>query len=186
MKIHKVFSSQDDFQQTIELNRTQTELSIEVKDGQSVSKSWCLAPSGAHDQIFITVSQLRPCFCGAPSLTRGRVCLFYMLLALASTVILGSETLETGDHILLSQIWDFHFRRLLRLAGSRWRYSTPTHTGCRLQVQVQVQVTLWLTVRQSVYRSSFKFMFLISLPSFLNILTSFAVINYTFCTYFIL
>jgi hypothetical protein len=24
-------------------------------DGQSVSKSWCQAPSGAHDQIFITV-----------------------------------------------------------------------------------------------------------------------------------
>jgi hypothetical protein len=27
--------------------------------------------------------------------------------------------------ILLSQIWDFPFRRLLRLAGSRWIYSTP-------------------------------------------------------------
>jgi hypothetical protein len=26
-----------------------------VTDGQSVSKSWCRAPSGAHDQIFITV-----------------------------------------------------------------------------------------------------------------------------------
>jgi hypothetical protein len=24
-------------------------------DGQSISKSWCRAPSGAHDQIFITV-----------------------------------------------------------------------------------------------------------------------------------
>jgi hypothetical protein len=24
-------------------------------DGQSVSKSWCQAPSGVHDQIFITV-----------------------------------------------------------------------------------------------------------------------------------
>jgi hypothetical protein len=27
-------------------------------DGQSVSKSWCRAPSGSHDQIFITVWQL--------------------------------------------------------------------------------------------------------------------------------
>jgi hypothetical protein len=44
-------------------------------DGQSVSKSWCWAPSGAYDQIFITVWQLRSCFffCGAPSLTRGQV-----------------------------------------------------------------------------------------------------------------
>jgi hypothetical protein len=55
---------------------------------QSISKSWCRAPYGAHDQIYITIWQLRSCFCGAPSLTRGRVCLFHMLLALASAVIL--------------------------------------------------------------------------------------------------
>jgi hypothetical protein len=24
-------------------------------DGQSVSKSWCRAPSGAHDQIYVTI-----------------------------------------------------------------------------------------------------------------------------------
>jgi hypothetical protein len=56
------------------------------------------------------------------SLTRGWVCLLYMLLALASVVFLRSESLGTRDLILLSQIWDFPFRRLLRLAGSRWRY----------------------------------------------------------------
>jgi hypothetical protein len=52
-------------------------------------------------------------------------CLLYVLQALASAVFLGSESLGTGGHILLSQIWDFPFRLLLRLAGSRWRYSTP-------------------------------------------------------------
>jgi hypothetical protein len=31
-------------------------------DGQSVIKSWCRAPSGAHDQIFITILQLGSCF----------------------------------------------------------------------------------------------------------------------------
>jgi hypothetical protein len=41
-------------------------------------------------------------FSGAPSLTRGRVCLLYMLLVLASVVFLGSESLGTHDHILLS------------------------------------------------------------------------------------
>jgi hypothetical protein len=46
-------------------------------DSQSVSKCWYRAPSGAHDQIFISVWQLRSCFRGAPSLTRGRVCLLY-------------------------------------------------------------------------------------------------------------
>jgi hypothetical protein len=43
-------------------------------------------------------------FVGAPSLTRGRVCLLYMLLALARVVFLWSESLGTRDHILLSQI----------------------------------------------------------------------------------
>jgi hypothetical protein len=90
-------------------------------DGKSVSKSSCQAPSGAHDQILIiTVWQLRSCFCRAPSLTRVQVCLLYMLMALVSAVFLG-----TCDHILLSQIWDFPFCRLLRLAGSWWRYSAP-------------------------------------------------------------
>jgi hypothetical protein len=39
-------------------------------DGQSVRPSWCRAPSGAHDQILVTVRQLRFCRCEAPSLTR--------------------------------------------------------------------------------------------------------------------
>jgi hypothetical protein len=32
------------------------------------------------------------------------------------------------------QIWDFPFRRLLRLAGSRWKYSTPPPHGFWLQL----------------------------------------------------
>jgi hypothetical protein len=65
--------------------------------GKSISKSWCRAPSGAHDQIFITLWQLQCCFCGVPSLTRERICLLYMLLVLASLVFLGSEFLGTRD-----------------------------------------------------------------------------------------
>jgi hypothetical protein len=50
------------------------------------------------------------------------------LLVLASLVFHGSESLGTRDHILISKSWDFPFRRLLRLSGSRWRYSTsPPH-----------------------------------------------------------
>jgi hypothetical protein len=79
---------------------------------------------------------------------RGWVCRLQLLLVLASLVILRSECRGTHDYILLSQIRDspkpgepsprfyipkeqgsrFHFRRLLRLAGIRWRYSTsPPH-----------------------------------------------------------
>jgi hypothetical protein len=35
-------------------------------DGQPVSKSWCRAPSGAHDQIFVTVCHLVLIFVGRP------------------------------------------------------------------------------------------------------------------------
>jgi hypothetical protein len=48
-----------------------TELSIQSQshiatEGQSVNKFWCRASSGAHDQIFITVWQLRSSFVGLP------------------------------------------------------------------------------------------------------------------------
>jgi hypothetical protein len=62
-------------------------------------------PSGAHDQIFISVRQLWVCYCGPPSLMRW-VCSLKMLLGVSSPVIFGSES-KTDDHILLSQIWDF-------------------------------------------------------------------------------
>jgi hypothetical protein len=97
-------------------------LSLSLMLRPTVSRPVCLGirhPSGAYDQVFITVGQLRVCWCGALSLTRGRVCRLQLLLGLASAVILGSESLGTRDHILLSQIWDFPFRCLLRLAGSR-------------------------------------------------------------------
>jgi hypothetical protein len=84
-------------------------------------------PSGVYDQIFITVRPLRVSWCGAFSLTRGRVCRLQFLLVLASAVIFESDPRGTRDRILLSQIRDFPFRRL-RLAGLRWRYSTlPPH-----------------------------------------------------------
>jgi hypothetical protein len=63
------------------------------------------------------------------SVTRGWVCHSQLLLALASAFILGSEFPGTRDHILLSQIRDPPFCRLLRLTGLRWRYSTPPPHG---------------------------------------------------------
>jgi hypothetical protein len=43
---------------------------------------------GHKIRFFVTVRQLRFCWCGASSLTRGRVCLLPMLLVLVSTLIL--------------------------------------------------------------------------------------------------
>jgi hypothetical protein len=92
-----------------------------------VSRPVCLEIKhsfGAYDQIFISVRQLRVCWCKALSLTRGLVCRLQLLLALASTAILGFRVLwDSRPHF--TQIRDFFFRRLLLLAGLFWRYSTP-------------------------------------------------------------
>jgi hypothetical protein len=98
-------------------------------DGQPASLSWKKAPIWGLRSDLCYVWQLRVCWFGAPSLTRGRVCPLRLLLALASAVIFGSESRGTRDHILLSQIRDFPFRRLLRLTGLQWRYSTPPPHG---------------------------------------------------------
>jgi hypothetical protein len=44
-------------------------------DGQSVCLSWCRAPSGAHDQIFVQFDSYCLVHGRAPSLTKGWVCL---------------------------------------------------------------------------------------------------------------
>jgi hypothetical protein len=44
-------------------------------DGQPASMSWCQIQSGTCDQILFSVWKLLFCLCGAPSLTRGRICL---------------------------------------------------------------------------------------------------------------
>jgi hypothetical protein len=92
----------------------------------------------------------------AYSVTRGWVCRSQFLLVLTSAVTLRSESRGTHDHNLQSQIRDSRnldgqvpvfisprnrmarlyaealgspFRRLLRLAGLRWRYSNPLLHG---------------------------------------------------------
>jgi hypothetical protein len=93
------------------------------------------------------------------SLMRRWVCRLQFLRAPASAAILGSQSRETEDHIILSQMrlpqtggpgpriyipqeqggpviprgTGFPFLRLLRLAGLRWRYSNPPPSGCQVQ-----------------------------------------------------
>jgi hypothetical protein len=96
----------------------------------------------AHDQIFFP--QMNTCGHSpyiTSSLTRGWVCHLQLLLDLVSAFILGCESHGTRDHILLSQIRDFPFYRLLRLVGLRWRYSIlPPHGKTSNESQSQSYV----------------------------------------------
>jgi hypothetical protein len=72
-------------------------------DGQSVSLG--IEPHlGLVTRYLLFLDSYGLVSCGAPSLTRGQVCLLCMLLVLASAVFLGSESLGTRDHMLLSHI----------------------------------------------------------------------------------
>jgi hypothetical protein len=94
-------------------------------DGQSATLSWNKAPIwGLRPDSYRRLTVASVLMWGALSNES-----LQLLLTLASAVILGSESRGTSDHILLSQIRDFPFRRLPRLAGLRWRYSTRLHTG---------------------------------------------------------
>jgi hypothetical protein len=59
-------------------------------------------PFGAYVQILIIVWQLRVCWFGALSLTRGRVCRLQLLLVLASAVIFGSECLRFETYLFVA------------------------------------------------------------------------------------
>jgi hypothetical protein len=89
-------------------------------DGQSVSKSRCSAPAGAHDQIFTTVRQLRSCFCEAPSMTRGRFCILYMLLGLPAQSFSGPIALG-----LATKFYCLRFETSLFVAS----YDSQGHGG---------------------------------------------------------
>jgi hypothetical protein len=74
---------------------------------KTVSLPVCLGinhPSWAHDQILITVRELRVCLCEASSLTRGLVCNLQLLLGLASAMVLGSDFGRTNDRILTASL----------------------------------------------------------------------------------
>jgi hypothetical protein len=98
-------------------------------DGQSTSLSWNIAPIwGVRPDFFCRRTVVGLLMWGALSDER---------TGLSFTIAAGSRQRSHSrvripldlDHIILSQIRDFPFGSLLRLAGLQWRYSTPPPHG---------------------------------------------------------
>jgi hypothetical protein len=100
-------------------------------DVQSASLSCCEAPSEAQDNIFVIVRQLRVCWRGTPSLTRGLICLLLLLLALYRAEFLRLELLEAHDRIILSQTlgsWTLEgYVPVFISPGTEWLSYPPRH-----------------------------------------------------------
>jgi hypothetical protein len=98
----------------------------------TVSRPVCLGvkqPSGAYDQIFITCVTVTVLFLwGARSDERSGPS-FVCAAGPCQRSLSWVRVSWVSRPYFLSQIWDFPFRRLLRLAGSRWRYSAPPPHG---------------------------------------------------------
>jgi hypothetical protein len=137
-------------------------------DWRSVSMSWCRTPFGTCGHILLPVGMLLSESCGLVS--AGRPIWREDGSVICSAVTTWSESLRTRNHTLLSHLWipqpdgpgsriyipqeqggpvippsiGFSLRRLLRLAGLRWRYSNPPSTcKSRLTVCLGVEATLW-------------------------------------------
>jgi hypothetical protein len=101
-----------------------------MPDGQSANLSWNKAPIwGLRPDFYYC--QTVACLLMWGALSDERTGLSFTIVPGSRQLrpFLGSNSRGTHDHNLLSQIRDFLFRRLLRLAELRWRYSTPPPHG---------------------------------------------------------
>jgi hypothetical protein len=109
--------------QSVSLSTAQERDMRKLKQSQSQSQSYVMTdrhrpvrpgvrhPSGNSDQFFpfslwLFFWQFRVCWCGAPPLTRSRICTFQFLPGIASAAFLRSESHWTNEHSLLSLFLD--------------------------------------------------------------------------------
>jgi hypothetical protein len=124
----------------VKVNKSRSHIAT---DGQSISKSWCRVPSGAHDQIFITLLTVTVLFLwGALSDEKTGLSFVYSAGPRQRSL---SRVQVPWDSLpyLLSQICDFHFVAPYDSHSHGGGIRTRLHTGHWL---TKVKVTLRLEV----------------------------------------
>jgi hypothetical protein len=105
-----------------QLNWSESQSYVTI-DGQSASLSWCQAPILDLRPDFFFVWQLRVCWCGAPSLTRGRVYL------LQCTIYLHFTCYYMNVYIIYTRLLSVH---------AQYSRSYPIFSSFRLWILVVI------------------------------------------------
>jgi hypothetical protein len=99
-------------------------------DGQSVSKSWCQAPSGAHDQIFITLFAVTVLFFVGRPLSREDESVFYICCwPLPAQSLLGPSPLVLAIIFYCLRFETSHFVASYDSQGHGGGIRPRLHTG---------------------------------------------------------
>jgi hypothetical protein len=85
--------------------------------------------SGTHDQIFITLWQLRSCFCGRPLWQEDGSVVYNCCWSSPAQSFSHPSPMALATIFYCLRFETSLFLRLLRLAGLRWRFSTPPPHG---------------------------------------------------------
>jgi hypothetical protein len=135
----QVLLSQPPLQNSCKFPQSRSAKSKSHCDWRSVSKSWCRAPSGAHGQIFITLWQLRS-YSSWGVLSDEGTGLSFVYAAGPCQCSLSRVRVpwDSRRYFTVSDL-RLPFCRLLRLAGSRWRCSTPPPHGLAPAQQSRAQ-----------------------------------------------
>jgi hypothetical protein len=118
--------------------RSQVKVTLRLTVSQSVSLGVEPHLGLMTRYLAITIWQLRSCFCGAPSLTRGRVCPLYMLLGIPNAVSLGSESLVLATIFYCLRFETSHFVASYDSQGHGEGILPRLHTGFCIHLETPV------------------------------------------------
>jgi hypothetical protein len=101
-------------------------------------------PSGAYDQIFISLWHLQLCFCGAPSLTRRRVCHVLGSADSNKSIVRMYKYLHFTSSLSFYNSSARNTQRTQRLHSWEGMFTAPLHGNGSYSIVARVFVAAWM------------------------------------------